>query len=131
MSFPMVVTFPCPSFGSGLNDSLVVASTLAMIPLACGSITCAPSLKYTLKPLSYGGLWLAVMTAPALACRCRTANESSGTERGLSNTNASQPFSAATFAASAANSFEKNRGSCAITILGFVEICSRRFQSCK
>ena len=102
-----------------------------MIPLACGSITCAPSPKYTLKPLSYGGLWLAVITAPALACRWRTANESSGTDRGLSNTNASQPFSAATFAADCANSLEKNRGSCATTIFGLAEICSRLFQSCR
>src|SRR5207237_5245591 len=108
MSFPMVVTFPCRSFGSGLNDSLAAASTLAMIPLACGSITCAPSLKYTLKPLSYGGVWLAVMTAPALACRCRTENESASTERGLSNQNAWQPFAGANVADNVDNSVESS-----------------------
>ncbi len=34
MSFPIVLTLPCRSFGSGVNDSVVIAFTLAMIPLA-------------------------------------------------------------------------------------------------
>src|SRR5438552_15839926 len=42
-----------------------------------------------------------------------------------------QPFSDATLAASSANSFEKNRGSYAITNFGLVEIFALRFQSCR
>ena len=61
--------------------------------------------------------------AGARACRCRTAKESSGVERGPSKTQASQPFSAATFAASSANSCEKKRVSCAITIFGSPTVC--------
>src|SRR5438270_13091253 len=45
--------------------------------------------------------------------------------------NALQPFSDATFAASSANSFEKNRGSYAITNFGSAEIFALRFQSCR
>ena len=52
-------------------------------------------------------------------------SESSGVERGSGKRNASQPFSDAIFAVSSANSFEKNRVSCATTIFGF----ARRFLS--
>src|SRR5437588_327480 len=62
------------------------------------------------------------MTIPAVAFKCRTANDNSGVERGPSKMKASQPFSAATLAARSVNSLEKNRVSCAITIFGWVSI---------
>ena len=60
----------------------------------------APSTKYALKPLSWGGLWLAVMTTPGVRPRQRTVKLSCGVGLGPSKMNASPPSRAQIDAAS-------------------------------
>ena len=59
---------------SNLTDSF---NNLSAIP----GVICPPSAPYTLYPLYSGGLWLAVITIPASAFKCRTAKDSSGVGR--------------------------------------------------
>jgi hypothetical protein len=71
-----------------------------------------------LKPLSWGGLWLAVMTAPQSAPSQRTVKLSCGVERGPSKMWASPPSFTHVEAASRQKEREKWRTSCARTSRG-------------
>ncbi len=53
----------------------------ALISRSTGETIWLPSPRYTLYPLSAGGLWLAVTITPAAQPRCRTANASTGVGR--------------------------------------------------
>lgn len=47
--------------------------TSFIISESLGAVICAPSSQYTLYPLYSDGLWLAVITIPAIHPRCLTA----------------------------------------------------------
>ena len=67
--------------------------------------------KYTLKPLSSGGLWLAVIMTPAHASSARTAWANTGVGSTRGKTSARRPAPAATRAVSSANAAEWRRPS--------------------
>ena len=62
-------------------------------------------------PLYLGGLWLAVMTTPALQWRCSTVKDSWGTECRVLYRYTWMPWPASTQAVSLANTSEKFRES--------------------
>ena len=103
----------------------VTFATSAIIPVSCGGVTCAPSSQYTLYPLYSLGLWLAVITIPAIHPSVRTANESSGTGRRLLNTYVLIPFAARQSAAASVNSSAIRRESCAIATPFSCPPCAR------
>ena len=53
--------------------------------MSAGGTICAPSPRYTLYPLSFGGLWLAVTITPAAQPRSvmETASTGVGSGRGM------------------------------------------------
>ena len=91
----------------------------ASISASAGGTICAPAPtsppsaapRYTLYPLSRGGLWLAVTITPATAESRRTANASTGVGSGPGSTSASRPAPVTTRAVSSANSFDRYRAS--------------------
>src|SRR5262245_9782213 len=87
----------------------------ASISASAGGTSCAPSDRYTLYPLSRGGLWLAVTMTPAAAPCARTACASTGVGSGRGSTSAGRPAPVATRAVSAANSRDPCRASYPIT----------------
>ena len=130
MSLPMRVILPCRSFATGSysfgGDRVHFCNDPARVRL--DHLRAVAEVNF-----------VAVIVRWVMTCSdhdagiCPADNEPQkkvpATDRGPSNTNASQPFSDATLPASSANSLEKNRGSCAITIVGFTEIPWSRWQS--
>ena len=82
---------------------LFISSVIAFA--ICG-ITWAPSSQYTLYPLYSGGLWLAVITIPAIVFKFLTAKDNSGVVLKESNIYAFIPQAANVFAASIQNSLD-------------------------
>ena len=80
-------------------------------------MTWAPSLRYSLYPLSAAGLWLAVIITPADAARCRTAKASRGVGPGCGSMCTVIPAPASTRAVSSANSADRCRASQPTTTL--------------
>ena len=74
--------------------------------MSVGSTICAPSSQYTLYPLYSGGLWLAVITIPAIQFNCLTAKDSSGVGLNESNLYVLIPFAFKHNAVSSLNSLD-------------------------
>ena len=72
--------------------------------LSTGAIICEPSSQYTLYPLYFGLLWLAVIIIPAVHPSSLTAKDSSGTGLKWSNIYVFIPFAFNTKAAWVLNS---------------------------
>jgi len=58
-----------PESATGICDSGPRLAIRASISASTGGMTWAPSLRYSLYPLSAAGLWLAVIITPADAAR--------------------------------------------------------------
>ena len=69
----------------GMSATAPTASMAAEISVSAGGTICAPSPRYTLYPLSFGGLWLAVTITPAAQPRSviETASTGVGSGRGM------------------------------------------------
>ena len=78
--------------------------TSFIISESLGAVICAPSSQYTLYPLYSDGLWLAVITIPAIHPRCLTANDNSGVGLNDGKTYALIPLALRQSAASSQNS---------------------------
>src|SRR6266508_1044415 len=99
----------------GTSASGPTASIAAAISASAGGTICDPSPRYTLYPLSCGGLCDAVTTTPATAPRCRIANATTGVGVGSSIRTASSPAPRTTAAVSRANTSDLCRASYPIT----------------
>ncbi len=100
-----------PASATGTCDSGPRPAIRASISASTGGMTWAPSLRYSLYPLSAAGLWLAVIITPAEAARCRTAKASRGVGPGCGSMCTATPAPASTRAASSANSADRCRAS--------------------
>lgn len=76
-----------------MSRSGPAAAAAAAMPVSTGGTICAPSVQYTLTPLSPRGLWLAVTITPAIARRCRTVKASTGVGTGPGATLRERPLS--------------------------------------
>ena len=105
-SFLLIVGIVLYSFTS--LTSLIISEAIA-------GHTCPPSVQYTLYPLYSGGLWLAVITTPAVHPKYLTAKDNSGVGLKLSNIYAFIPQAAKVLAVSRQNSADLCLLSYAIT----------------
>ena len=80
--------------------------TSAIISESIGSVICAPSSQYTLYPLYFGGLWLAVTTIPDIHPNFLTAKDNSGVGLKDANMYVLMPFAFKINAASWLNSVD-------------------------
>ncbi len=87
------------------------ASICAEISASDGGTIWAPSPRYTLYPLSRGGLWLAVTCTPAQHPRWVTPNATTGVGSGRSPRWTGNPAAASTAAASRAKRSDRWRAS--------------------
>ena len=94
------------SFDIVLISAKSVLFTSAIISPSIGSDICAPSSQYTLYPLYFGGLWLAVTTIPDIQPNFLTANDNSGVGLKDSNIYVFIPFAFKISAASSLNSVD-------------------------
>ena len=103
----MAETSGLSSGAAGTSDSVPRPRMRASIPASAGGTICAPSPRYSLYPLSAGGLWLAVIMIPAAAQRWRTAKASSGVGRRAGSMCTRMPAPARTLATSSAKSADR------------------------
>ena len=89
-----------PAIVSGIFASMALSPAGSMAP---------PFSSRTLKPLSLGGLWLAVILAAPSACRSVTPNEMIGVGMPPPQKWTGMPLAASTSAAAAAKSSDRKR----------------------